>query len=456
MKWAVPAALILFAGCMSAPEHLAPSTAPAPQTPWTPPASAVPPPIAERPMPPLDTPLTLDRAIDVALSNNPNTRTAWLQARISEADLGFARSAYLPEIDANVTANRTQHATTLTPSLALTYLLFDFGGRAASVEQARQALIASDFTHNQVIQDIVLRTEQAYYGVLDAKALLEGQAATVKEQQANVDAAEARHRAGVATIADVLQAQTQLSQAQLNYETFEGQLRQQQGQLANAMGIPVTTPINLGSLPAEAPVQEVGKTVDALVAQAEVGRPELAAARSDVLRAQAHVTQIRSSYLPTVGVTANASHAFVSGNTGQGSPSPYSVGLALRWPFFTGFRNVYDVRAAQLGVDLAAEDARNLQQQVALQVWSSYYALNTAAQRVRTTRDLLRSAQQSLDVAAGRYRSGVGTIIELLTAQAALETARAQEVQARADWFVAVAQLAHDTGTLGPLPGETR
>jgi outer membrane protein TolC len=53
-----------------------------------------------------------------------------------------------------------------------------------------------------------------------------------------------------------------------------------------------------------------------------------------------------------------------------------------------------------------------------------------------------------VDVALGRYRAGVGGIIELLTAEAALENARAQEVQARTDWFLSIAQLAHATGTL--------
>jgi len=124
--------------------------------------------------------------------------------------------------------------------------------------------------------------------------------------------------------------------------------------------------LGVGALPAEAPVQEVGKTVDALVAQAEIDRPELAAAHSDVLRAEARVRQVRSSYLPTVGLTVDASHAFTSGSSsgstnagtargsGSNGSSPYSVGLAMRFSLFTGFRNVYDVRAARLGVDLAA------------------------------------------------------------------------------------------------------
>lgn len=453
MPKSFPAVLLLFAACSAAPEHLAPSVSP--DKPWTPPASAVPPPLAAEPTPALDTPLTLERAIDIALTNNPNTRTAWLLARQAEANLGTARADYFPEVDATASITRTQHATLYGPSLALTYLLFDFGGRSAFVEQARQALIAADYTHNQAIQDTVLATVEAYYGVLEAKALLEAQGATVKEQRTSLDAADARHRAGVATIADVLEAQTALSQAQLNYDTFAGQLRQQQGLLSTALGVPVTTPFDIGALPAQAPVQEMGDAVDALIKVAEAQRPELAAARAEVERAQAVVRTVRSNYLPSIGVTASASKTYQSGTTVT-VPSPYSVGVALRFPLFTGFRNIYDVRAARLGVSIAAEQARNLQQQVSLQVWSSYYGLATAAQRVRTSRDLLSSAQQSLDVAFGRYRSGVGTILELLNAQAALEAARAQEVQARADWFVAVAQLAHDTGRLGPQPGETK
>jgi outer membrane protein TolC len=58
-------------------------------------------------------------------------------------------------------------------------------------------------------------------------------------------------------------------------------------------------------------------------------------------------------------------------------------------------------------------------------------------------------------VATDRYRSGVGSILDVLTAEAALESARAQEIQARTDWFLAVAQLAHDTGTLAAPAQET-
>jgi len=91
---------------------------------------------------------------------------------------------------------------------------------------------------------------------------------------------------------------------------------------------------------------------------------------------------------------------------------------------------------------------------VITQVFVSYYALQTAEQRVATADDLLASAQQSVQVAAGRYREGVGSIIDLLTAQTALANARAQQVQSRWQWYTALAQLARDAGVLG-VRGET-
>jgi outer membrane protein len=447
-------AFAMFAACASARD---PGTSSTPATPWMPPASAVPPALPKDQVDPSG-PLTLTRAVDIALANNPATRTAWLEARAAQAALGSARSAYYPEIDLNASYNRSRQAvqggltvfdsTTFGPSLALTYLLFDFGGREGIVEEARQTLIAADFTHNQEIQNVVLETQQAFYGDLDAKALVDAQSATLKERQASLDAADARHNAGVATIADVLQARTALSQAQLTYETLEQNLRVFEGTLATAMGVSVTTRLDIGVLPTDVPMQTVTTAVDQLIAQAEARRPDFAAARALVQRSVARIQEVRAEGLPTLGITANASRTTFHGVTNT-TASPYTVGVAMRFPLFTGFRTQYDLRQARIEADIARESARSLQQLIDLQVWSSYYALSTATQRVRTTRDFLSAAQQSADVAAGRYRSGVGSILDVLTAEAALETARAQEVQARADWFVAVAQLAHDTGTLG-------
>jgi outer membrane protein len=448
--------LLLSTACVT---HRDVGTSDAPAKPWTPPANVslssgapVPPPPAV--LPPVEgRTMTVTEIVDIALSNNPQTRIAWLEARAAEAAVGSSEALYYPEVNlaAPLTRGRTVSSsgnttgTAFAPLVAADYLLFDFGGRAASVEGARQSLIAANFLHNQSIQDVVLRVEQAYYGYLDAKALLTAQDATIKERQTNLEAAEARHTAGVATIADVLQARTALSQAQLNRESIAGQLRTLEGTLSTAMGLPATTRFDIGELPADVPATQVTGAVDALIARAVQQRPQLAAQRAFAERAQQRVIETRSSYMPSVSATAAAGET-VFGTSNHGAP--YSAGIALRWPVFTGFRNRYDVRAAQLNAQAAQEDVRSIEQQIDLEVWSSYYALQTATQRLGTARDLLASAQQSADVAQSRYRSGVGSILDVLTAESALESARAQEVQARADWFVAVAELSHATGTL--------
>jgi len=93
-----------------------------------------------------------------------------------------------------------------------------------------------------------------------------------------------------------------------------------------------------------------------------------------------------------------------------------------------------------------------LEQAATVQVWTSYYNLKTAAQRITTAQTLCDSAEESHGVALGRYREGVGSILDLLSAQTALENGRVQLIQARADWLTSLVQFEHDTGRLTAAP----
>jgi outer membrane protein TolC len=146
----------------------------------------------------------------------------------------------------------------------------------------------------------------------------------------------------------------------------------------------------------------------------------------------------------------------VGGASGQtsfadnpGLRNSYSATLTLSIPLFSGGSQIYDVQAAAAAADAAERRTVGFEQQVVFEVFSAYYALRTATQQVRTSADLLASATQSEQVALGRYRAGAGSLLDLLTAQAALAGARAQAIQARFSWYAALAQLAHDTGILG-------
>jgi outer membrane protein len=440
-----------------------PAISPAAGVPWTPPPEIVSKPVpaaapAQLPKDILkgDRLLSLLDIVEIALRNNPQTAAAWAQARSAAAAYGSKQGEYYPQVGATAGLSRI-HGQVIGSQLSydernysaaaqLDWLIFDFGGREAAVKEAREALIAADWSHNTTIQNVILQVKQAYYGYVTAKALLEAQEATYKEAERNMDAAKERHRVGVATIADVLQAQTALAQAKLSLDSLGGQIQTTRGALATAMGLPADTPYDIEVPKGEVHLNETLEKVDAYLAQAEKQRPDLAAARAQARKAETHVRTVEAQRYPSINATANWGPTYydIIGSTGNS----YSAAVQLSVPIFMGFSRHYDVIQAQADEKAARALLDSTKQQVVLEVWTSYYNLKTAEQRVRTSEDLLKSATESYQVALGRYKAGVGTILDLLSAQSALQSARAQRVQATSDWFVSFAQLAHDTGTL--------
>ena len=237
-------------------------------------------------------PLLLPDVVELALCNNPQTRSLWAASRVQAAQLGTSLSAYLPTLAGPIsvsgsTSSAGPTTTTKGVSLTVSYLLYDFGGREAGVESAKQLLIAANATRDETLQTTFLTAVQAYYTLLAARASVESFKAAEVFAQASLDAAVARYNAGSSTPADRLQAQTALSQARLNRVRAEGDAASAQGTLANVMGYEAMQPFVL------APVSEA--TPDPVVEQ---GVPTSA----EVLRAIAAYDYIHFS--PTLeGVT---------------------------------------------------------------------------------------------------------------------------------------------------------
>ena len=403
---------------------------------------------------------TLADVVDIALRNNPVTRTAWLEALSAQAELGRTRSAYYPRFDLTIDATRTQQSalggqfdflqTSYGPTVDLSWLVLDLGGRAADAEDARLGLLAADWTHNAVVQNVILAVQQTFVAYLNAKAQLEAARTNVAQAQTALDAAEARHDAGLATIAEVLQSKTALSQEQLAVDRLSGSVLALRGALATAMGLPASTPYDVGNLPSELPLSLATATVEELIEDARAARPDLAAARLEAEQAAARIRSARARGLPVLALGASASRIYYDPSTYADYGDSWSARLMLGVPLFTGFETKYSTEKAKQDAAASASRADTLEQQVILEVWTSYYGLKTATQLVSTTRDLLASAEQSERVAMGRYREGVGTILDLLAAQSALADARAEEILARSSWFYALAQLAHDVGIASP------
>ena len=199
------------------------------------------------------------------------------------------------------------------------------------------------------------------------------------------------------------------------------------------------------------PVGVLADSVDALIQAALRDRPDLAAAQSQAAAARASIGDARSNLLPSLNLSATGGRTYAT--TIPNGANSYNLSLGLTIPIFNGFSRQYDLRAAEYQAEAASARSETLRQQVVYQVFSAYYALQTATRRVGTAEDLIASARQSNEVALARYKAGVGTVLDLLAAQSALASARAQQVDARLQWSVSLAQLAHDAGVLDPKGG---
>lgn len=394
------------------------------------------------------TPLTAVDAVDLMLCNHPQTREVWASARAQAALVGVARAGWLPTLSGSASTTRFEYRNTAytrdAAAITLSWLLYDFGQRSANVESAEQLLAAAAETRDATVQALFLGALQTYYAAQATQAAVASALQAERSARESYLAAEARYSVGVATPADRLQAQTALSQATLNRIKAEGDARNALGSLANALGFGAQQPIALADLPALPAGVSFQKEVDALIAEAQARRPDLKAAEAQLRAAQAGVDLARAQGRPTISLGAGPTWQESAGVTQQGG----SFGLTLNVPIFSGFDTTYRVRSAAAQADVRAAQRDRIRNQVALDVWKAYQSLTTATQSLQTTADLVASAEQSERVALGRYKAGVGTILDLLSAQSALAGARLQRIQAQLDWNVYRATLAQSVGAL--------
>jgi TolC family type I secretion outer membrane protein len=410
---------------------------------------------APAPCPPADlaSALELAEVIDLALCHNPQTRQAWASARVQAAQVGVAQAAYLPSVSASAGVSRVRSEaagggstyTRRSIDADLSWVLFDFGARAASLENARQLFAAASFTRDATVQAVFLAAVQAFFQRQAAAAALEASRLSEKAALESLNAAEARYRVGAATPADRLQARTAHAQAMLNRINAEGAVKTAQGTLANVIGVDPTRSFALAPLPTVAPGAAFEADVARLIEEARTRRPDLAAAEAQYRAAQANIDAAKAAHLPTLSFGVGAGRSRIAGDPAYDSAS---IGLTLRIPLFSGFSTTYKVHAAEAQADVQAARREQLRLQVALDVWNAHAGLATATQSVKTAEELLESATQSERVAAGRYRAGVGSILDLLTAQAALASARQSRIQAGTSWYVSRAGLAQAMGAL--------
>ena len=407
---------------------------------------------------------SLSALTEHALRERPESRAAWLGIQAEAARLDAASAANWPTLTGQFNFTRSQAISSsgasvptlhrYGPSLGLSYVVYDFGARAASIDAQRYQLIASLLNGNRVLQDTIAEVEAAYFAVLAARAQVNAQTQQEIALRSSLDAVNVRLQSGLAARADQLRARAALAETTLARQAAERDRVKAEAGLKQAAGIAQTDTISLDWETAAPSVLEAGTLLVDLLVEAAQQRPDLQALQAAAARARAEAERARAARWPSVSLSANTGRTFFLEDERTPS-STYSVGVNLSLPLFDGGRLAAQARAAGRDAERLQAEAEIQGNQVARMVAEAYHDVRYAHVQREGVAVQFDSASESARAAEARYTAGVGSLLELLTAQADLARARQGAAQADVDWLTAFSRLNHALGRLPAVSPRT-
>jgi outer membrane protein TolC len=286
--------------------------------------------------------------------------------------------------------------------------------------------------------------EEAYYELLAARSSMKVAEEAVKQAQSHLELAEARHASGVVARSDVLKAETEKAAADLELVRARSAVQIARGRLSSAMGLSVSESFEIAAPPKQTNEQKLSD-IHGFFDEAAKNRPELQSALAQIEAKRADVTAAQARYWPVL--TSNASYGWQDREP-EDDREAWAVGVGMSVPIFSGFERAYQVRTAKYDLDKAISDQAELLRGVELEVWTAYSRVVEADEAIDAAEKLVASAEDSARAAEAEYRTGAGSIIELIDAQTARTAANTRTVQADLDWHVARARLRRAIGQM--------
>jgi len=310
-----------------------------------------------------------------------------------------------------------------------------WNGKAAADAAAR----AARFDHARARETVVLQAVQAYEALNLALSYRAVVTAAIESAEAHERQARSLLEAEMATEADLLQAQVFLGRLQQQRITVDNQAAMA-GEMIRLLTA-IETPLVLATRP-----EPVSVEARAMPAESEIRqRHDLLAREHEAVAAGKLVGVATGAMLPHVNLSLQRS--FFSHEDIFGSDAKtWDLGIYATWDVFKGLQNVSRLRQAK-AERRAAEHRYQFElrraRHEAQQAWRDVQA---SAERVRVARDAVDAARASLRIVSNQYREGLATMVDLLDVQAAATRAEGDLVQARHDYRVDLARLAHAAG----------
>ncbi len=412
---------------------------------------------------------------------DPTLATAGANKGASDAGVGIARAPLLPQLGASLGYSHSDsrsssispqptgngnyalvpvignsHDRSRTAQASLTQTLFNWGD-ISRLRGARQGARGANANYDAAVQDLIVRTASAYFGVLTAEDQLTFAKSNQKALAKQLDQAEQRFKVGLSAITDV-------QQARANYDSAVAQTIQAQNGVDNAREAMVQiTGKDFGDLkklrddlPLDKPSPD---NLQAWVNLALKQSPVLASSQFSLNAAQDNVSAARAGHLPTLSASLVRTDApswgtrssefggtSVGSFPGNGWSGDTTIGVTLNVPLFTGGLANSQVHQAVFQRDAAQDQLELTRRGVVASTRNAYRAVLAGISEVEANKQAVASAEKSLEATEAGFEVGTQTIVNVLLAQQAVFQAQSAYSLARHQFVLSGLQLKQAAG----------
>lgn len=407
---------------------------------------------------------SLESMVQLALENNPQMEIARQQYLADRGSLTQARSSYLPQVSAGAGFSRL-HIDNLQPVdednivnglLSVSQLIYDFGKTTGFINANAFNMEASNENFKQVTHNIVFQVKSAFYSVLEKQHLIKVAEQAVSNYQQQLDRAQQFYETGVRTRLDATNAEVNLATQKLNLLRAQSNLKVAGVHLEKTLGIRpagghytlVSDDPNLDSIITEKP-EMVGQ-LDQLLEKAMDNRPGLKQYNYLLRAAESIITQARGEYMPTVrGV--GSYDVFETDVALPTLEDHWSVGVGLTWQLFSGFETEGKVAKAKADFRKVQAALRDFELSVMQEVTDSYLRADENRQGIDIAAQGLKLAEDNLDLADVRYKTGIGNLLEFNDAQLLYTESQSNVVITYYNYLTSLARIEQAIGVFPAL-----
>ena len=428
--------------------------------------------------------LEFRQCVETALAQNPDLSIS--HARIDQAQAGLreARGNRMPRLNLSLTGTRSNDALNafgmklgqrnatfndfgageftgpgalgVTPQnlnhpdavnnfnsrIELQVPVYNGGMVRAYIDTAKAYVRAAQSGDEAARQQLIKNVLMAYQGVHTARAYIQVAQEARAAAEEYVRITEKLHKQGMVVKSDLLTARVNLEDVKVKLIEARDEEKSALNQLALLLGLPMDAPLEVGA--AVMPGLQAGSDAE-LRQQASAGNAGLRALRAQVEATGAQVGVARAGKKPQFNVLLRQD--WNDKDLGLTAPA-YTVAGVLSWTAFDGGVTNAGVDRAEAARSEWRAKLRQAEAGIAYQVTDAQRRALEAQERETARTANLNQAQEALRRVRKRYESGMGTMVELLAAQAQLEQAGADLVAARYELAVNRTELKRAVGVL--------